>query len=246
MLAIDSDPGHLNPAITTSGGTHTASELLYNGLVELGPELEPIPELAESWTVGEDGAVYTFKLREGVTWHDGEPFTSADVKFSFEEVLLQFHSRTRASVGPVLDSIETPDDLTVVFNFTEPYAPLLGQLDVTEAPIVAQHIYEGSDPQENPANIDPVGTGPFRFVSYTPDSEVRLERNPDYWKPDLPLLDEVVMRVNPEKGSQVIALEAGDVQWLWGVPVRTSPGWTRIRTSSSCGPTGIPAARIAS
>lgn len=223
VLAIDSDPGHLNPAITTSGGTHTASELIYNGLVELGEDLEPLPELAESWTVEEDGAVYTFKLRDGVTWHDGEPFTSADVKFSFEEVLLKFHSRTRASVGPVLDSIETPDDLTVVFNFSEPYAPLLGQLDVTEAPIVAQHIYEGSDPQENPANIEPVGTGPFRFVSYAPDSEIRLERNPDYWKPGLPKLDEVVMRVNPEKGSQVIALEAGDVQWLWGVPGPDQP-----------------------
>jgi len=183
----------------------------------------PLVVMAESWTVEEDGAVYTFKLRDGVTWHDGEPFTSADVKFSFEEVLLEFHARTRASVGPVLDSIETPDDLTVVFNFTEPYAPLLGQLDVTEAPIVAQHIYEGSDPQENPANIDPVGTGPFRFVSYAPDSEIRLERNPDYWKPGLPKLDEVVMRVNPEKGSQVIALEAGDVQWLWGVPGPDQP-----------------------
>ena len=223
VLAIDSDPGHLNPAITTSGATHTASELIYNGLVELGEDLEPLPELAESWQIEEDGAVYRFTLRNGVTWHDGEPFTSADVKFSFEEVLLEFHARTRASVGPVLDSIETPDDLTVVFNFTEPYAPLLGQLDVTEAPIVAQHIYEGSDPQENPANIDPVGTGPFRFVSYAPDSEVRLERNPDYWKPGLPKLDEVVMRVNPEKGSQVIALEAGDVQWLWGVPGPDQP-----------------------
>ncbi|MBA2556614.1 MAG: ABC transporter substrate-binding protein [Chloroflexi bacterium] len=223
VVAIDSDPGHLNPAITTSGATHTASELIYNGLVELGPELEPLPELAESWTVEEDGAVYRFKLRDGVTWHDGEPFTSADVKFSFEEVLLQFHSRTRASVAPVLDAIETPDELTVVFRFTEPYAPLLGQLDVTEAPIVAQHVYEGSDPQENPANIAPIGTGPFRFVSYTPDSEVRLAANPDYWKPDLPKLDQVVMRVNPEKGSQVIALEAGDVQWLWGLPGPDQP-----------------------
>ncbi len=218
VVAIDSDPGHLNPAITTSGATHTAAELMYNGLVELGPDLEPLPELAESWAIEEEGAVYRFALREGVTWHDGEPFTSADVKFSFEEVLLEFHSRTRASVGPVLETIETPDDLTVVFRFREPYAPLLGQLDVTEAPIVAQHIYEGSDPQENPANVDPVGTGPFRFVSYTPDSEIRLERNDDYWKPELPKLDEVVMRVNPERGSQVIALEAGDAQWLWGVP----------------------------
>lgn len=221
VVAIDSDPGHLNPAITTSGATHTAAELMYNGLVELGPDLEPVPELAESWAIEEEGAVYRFTLREGVTWHDGEPFTSADVKFSFEEVLLQFHSRTRASVGPVLETIETPDDLTVVFRFREPYAPLLGQLDVTEAPIVAQHIYEGSDPQENPANVDPVGTGPFRFVSYAPDSEIRLERNPDYWKPGLPNLDEVVMRVNPDKGSQVIALESdqeGSVHWLWGVP----------------------------
>ncbi len=123
VLAIDSDPGHLNPAITTSGATHTASELIYNGLVELGEDLEPLPELAESWQIEEDGAVYRFTLRDGVTWHDGEPFTSADVKFSFEEVLLEFHARTRASVGPVLDSIETPDDLTVVFNFSEPYAP---------------------------------------------------------------------------------------------------------------------------
>ncbi len=218
VVAVSSDPGGLNPAITTSGGTHTASELMYNGLVGLGPDLEPIPELAESWEIEDGGRVYRFTLRDGVTWHDGQPFTSADVKFSFEEVLLKYHSRTRASLSPALAGIDAPDDRTVVFRFNRPYAPLLLQLDVTEAPIVAQHIYQGSDPQQNPANSSPVGTGPFRFVSYTPGAEIVAERNPDYFKEGLPYLDRVVQRVIPEESNQVIALEAGEVQWIWGVP----------------------------
>lgn len=218
VVAISADPGHLNPAITTSGGTHTASELIYNGLVELGDDGDLVPGLAESWEITEGGAVYTFTLQEDVLWHDGTPFTAEDVVFSFNEVLLQFHSRTAASVGNAIESIEAPDPNTVVFTFQQPYAPLLQQLSVTEAPIVAKHIYEGSDPNENPANLEPVGTGPFRFVSYEPDSEIRLEKNPDYFKEGLPYLDEVVMRIIPEDGSQVIALESQDVDWLWGVP----------------------------
>ncbi|MDP8958857.1 MAG: ABC transporter substrate-binding protein [Actinomycetota bacterium] len=218
VVAIDSDPGHLNPAITTSGSTHTASELLYNGLVDLGPDLEPLPELAESWDVEEDGALYRFHLRDDVTWHDGTPFTSADVQFSFEEVLLELHSRTAASVGTAIESIQTPDDHTVEFRFRQPYAPLLRQLNVTEAPIVARHVYEGSDLQENPANTSPVGTGPFQFVSYSPEAEIVLDRNPDYFKEDLPHLGQVVMRIIPDEGSRVIAFEAGEVDWLWGVP----------------------------
>ncbi|MDP9019549.1 MAG: ABC transporter substrate-binding protein [Actinomycetota bacterium] len=228
VAAIDSDPGQLNPAITTSGSVHTASELMFNGLVALSPELEPVPELAESWEIEDDGALYRFQLREDVTWHDGEPFTSADVKFSFEEVLLEFHSRTKASVGNALESIETPDDHTVEFHFAEPYAPLLQQLDVTEAPIIPQHVYEGTDPQENPANLAPVGTGPFRFASYDPGQEVVLDANQDYFKQDLPYLDRVVLRVIPEEGNQVVALESGEVDWLFGVP---GPDLARLEES---------------
>lgn len=218
VVAIDSDPGGLNPAITTSGGTHTASELMYNGLVELDEKSEPKAELAESWDIEGNGAVYRFKLRPGVKWHDGKPFTSADVKYSFEEVLLKLHSRTKASVGTAIQSIETPDENTVVFTFKQPYAPFLQQLDVTEAPIVAKHIYEGTDLLTNPANQAPVGTGPFKIVSYEKGTEVRMDRNPDYFKKDLPYLDTVVMRVIPEPASQVSALENGEVGWVFDVP----------------------------
>jgi peptide/nickel transport system substrate-binding protein len=218
VVAISADPGHMNPAITTSGATHTAAELIYNGLLGRDDRGDPVSDLAESWTIEQAGAVYRFRLRDGITWHDGTRFTAADVKFTFDEVLLKFHARTKASMGGVLTGIDTPDDRTVVFRFKQPYAPLLQQLDATEAPIVARHLYQGSDPQTNPANVSPVGTGPFKFVSYRKGAEIRLARNPSYFKPGLPYLDELVMRVIPDAGTQVLALENGEIDFLWGVP----------------------------
>jgi peptide/nickel transport system substrate-binding protein len=218
VVAIPADPGHLNPAITTSGATHTAAELLYNGLLGRDERGNPLPELAESWQVEQAGAVYRFRLQDSVKWHDGTPFTSADVKFSFEEVLLKYHARTKASMGGVLAGIDTPDDRTVVFRFKIPYAPLLFQLDVTEAPIVAKHIYQNTDPQTSAANASPVGTGPFRLVSYKKGAEIRLARNPTYFKKGMPYLDELVMRIVPDVATQVLALENGEIDFLWGVP----------------------------
>ena len=140
VAALSSDPGQLNPAITTSGTVHPASELFYNGLVSMDENLEPVPELASTWQVEQDGALYRFILREGVRWHDGQPFTSADVKYTYDEALLKFHARTRASMGPALAAIETPDERTVFFRFKQPYAPLLQQLDVTKGPIIPRHV----------------------------------------------------------------------------------------------------------
>lgn len=218
VVAISADPGHLNPAITTSGATHTAAELLYNGLLGRDERGNPVPDLAESWQVEQGGAVYRFRLQGGVKWHDGMPFTSADVKWTFEEVLLKLHARTKASMGGVLAAIETPDDRTVVFRFKQPYAPLLYQLDGTEAPILAKHVYQGGDPQTHPANASPIGTGPFKLTSYKKGAEIRLARNPSYFKKGLPYLDELVMRIIPDAATQVLALENGEVDFLWGVP----------------------------
>lgn len=241
VAALDSDPGSLNPAATTSGGVHAASELMFNGLVSLDENLEPVPELAESWEVEEGGALYRFTLREDVTWHDGEAFDSADVVYSFEEVLLELHSRTQASVGNAIESITAPDPRTVEFRFAQPYAPLLQQLDVTEAPIVPEHVYAGSDPAENPANQAPIGTGPYRFASYEPGSEIRMTRNEEYFEEGLPYLDEVVMRVIPDEASRVNALRAGEVDWLSGVPgperaaLADDPGFDSLQTQINPG-----------
>lgn len=226
VVAIVSDPGHLNPAITTSGATHAAAELLYNGLLGRDERGEPVPELAESWQVEQGGLVYRFRLHDGVKWHDGVPFTSADVKFTFEEALLKFHARTRASMGALLAGIDTPDDRTVVFRFKQPYAPLLYQLDATEAPIIARHVYNGTNLQTDPANVNPVGTGPFKFVSYAKGAEIRLTRNPAYFKPGLPPADGLVMRVIPDLAVQVLALENGEVDFLWELP---GPQQARIK-----------------
>ena len=230
VVAAGADPGQFNPAISTAGGTHFIADNLYNGLVFLDEKLEPKPDLAESWSVSDGGKTYTFKLRANVKWHDGVAFTSADVKFSFEQVLLKYHARTKAGLEAVLSGIDTPDDRTVVMRFKQPYGPLLQRLDVVEAPIVAKHIYEGKDPTAADANLKPVGTGPFKLSAYTKGDIVRMVRNPDYFKPGLPYLDELVFKIIPQSNTQVAALERGEVDFLSGVP---GPDLARLQASGN-------------
>lgn len=214
IIGVAGDPGHLNPAISTAGPLHAVAGSLYNGLVALDREGAPTPDLAQRWEVSPDGRVVSFHLVQGVRWHDGQAFSSADVKYSFEEVLLKLHARARAGLAPVIQAIETPDAHTVVFRLQRPHPALLRQLDVTEAPIIARHIYAGSDPNQNPANLKPVGTGPFRFDSYRRDDQVVLLRNPAYFKPGLPRLERLVFRILPNAATQMNALLAGEVDML--------------------------------
>lgn len=214
VIAVSGDPGHLNPAISTAGPLHAVAGSLFNGLVSLDEAGMPQPDLAESWTVTPDGLGITFRLRAGVRWHDGRPFTAEDVKVSFEQVLLRFHARARAGLAPAIAGIEAPDPATVIFRLRRPHPALLRQLDVTEAPIVPAHLFAGTDPDTNPANLRPVGTGPFRFEAYRRDDQVVLTRNPAYFKPGLPRLDRLVFRIIPDANTQVNALLAGEVDML--------------------------------
>lgn len=241
VTAVNSDPGHFNPGITTGYDVHVIADSMFNGLVALDQELNPIPDLATGWTVSDDSTVYTFELADA-RWHDGQPFTSEDVKFTFENVLFKYHSRTKAGLGDVVEAIETPDPRTVVFRMKEPYGPLLQRLDVTEAPILPAHVFgSGGDPNDHPANLQPVGTGPFRLADYRPDDTVTLERNPDYFKDGLPHLDRLIFRIIPDDTTQLLALERGELDYLNRIPLvdverlKEEGGFTLFATSTGPG-----------
>ncbi|CAN5625095.1 ABC transporter substrate-binding protein [soil metagenome] len=235
--------GTLNPAVSTQGGMQQAAGLLFSGLVEIDENAEPVPELATEWEILDDGATYVFTLAEDVVFHDGEPLTAEDVKWSYEAALLRHHARTQASIGPALEepcapAPEPPDcpsieaveasgseQATVTFRFARPYGPLLQQLTHTDGAILPKHIWEGEEPPTAatpwPEGQDPVGTGPFRFASHDA-SEIVFERNPEYFRDPEPYLDRVVQRA-VEPAAQAQALANGEIDWLWGVSGQDLP-----------------------
>jgi peptide/nickel transport system substrate-binding protein len=201
-----------------------------DGLVTYDKDFKPVPQLAESWTQSGDGKTIAFKLRPGVKWHDGKPFTAADVKFSIE--LTKKSSPVAAATYAHLTSVETPDDLTVVLQFEHPSQAVWAVLDGAKTQILPRHLYEGTDANTNPYNNKPIGTGAFIFQEWVRGSHIRLKRNPDYWDKGKPLLDEITFRIIPDAGARGIALETGEVQYapLPAIPlvearrIRSKPG----------------------
>lgn len=213
VVAADSEPKNLNPAAVASNGVFFIASKVVEPLAEASytgkDGLEP--RLATAWEGSADGLSVTFKLREGVTWHDGKPFTSADVAFSALEVWKKVQNIGR-SVFANLEAVDTPDAATAVFRFSKP-TPL--QLIRNALPVVTsvipKHLYEGTDIATNPANTKLVGTGPFRFAEYKPGEYYRLTRNETYWDKNAPKLDEIVYRVLPDRAGAGAALEAEEV-----------------------------------
>ncbi|MFN2392759.1 MAG: ABC transporter substrate-binding protein [Pyrinomonadaceae bacterium] len=214
VVAVTGDPGGLNPAVTTQGGVHLVCGSIFSGLVAQDFDLNPVPDLAERWEVSKDGQTYTFYLAPNAEFHDGVPVTSADVKYTFEEMLLKFHSRTRASIGDNLRQISALDAHTVVFEFNRPYAAFLQLIDVTNAPIMPKHLYENTDPLTNPYNVKPVGSGAFKFQEWAKGDHITLARNEKYFKTGKPYLDRIVYKVMPSSATAAIAFENGEADYF--------------------------------
>ena len=176
------------------------------------------PDLAESWDIADDLMTYTFHLREGVKWHDGEAFTAKDVKWTFESILEYGDQAYTYSYVKMIDSIETPDDYTVVFHMAYPCGTFVESVGDYQGPdILPAHIYEGTDPYTNPANQSPIGTGPFKFVEAKLGSYCKLEANPDYYG-DGPYLDGVIYNFIPDETTAMTAMEAGEAGWMTATP----------------------------
>lgn len=219
--AIIPDPPMLVAAFSVSSPAIIVGGKIFEGLCSLGFDFELKPALAESWEEGADGRSWTFRLRRGVTWHDGRPFTSADVAFSIMEVSKKLHSRSIQTLANVT-AVETPDAHTAVFRLSAPAPFMRTALVSHETSIVPRHVYEGTDILNNPANARPVGTGPFRFREWRRGSFIILERNPDYWDKPKPYLDRIVFRVIPDASARAAALETGDLHVAGPNPVPLS------------------------
>ena len=215
------EPGVLSTNFDVGQNVSNLSSKIFDGLIKLGPDLTPLPELATAWEVSADGLTLTFHLRRGVKWHDGQPFTSADVSFSIQEVWRKFQPRLRTALANV-DDVLTPDDYTVEFKLSRPAPVILLALNRLQAQILPRHLYQETDILRNPHNVKPVGTGPFRFKDWVRGDRIVLERNPDYWDTGKPYLDGVIFRIIPDAAARSAAFERGDVQYGSVFPVPLS------------------------
>ena len=212
IMVVKPEPPTLASYLSTSGPIGQVSTKIYEGLLEYNFDLSPKPGLAKSWDVSADGKTITFKLQEGVKFHDGTPFTSADVQYSIMEVLKKVHPRAPNSFKEVL-AVETPDALTAVFKLANAAPYLIRALSGYESPIVSKKLFEGTDLRANPTANKPIGTGPFKFVEWKKGQYIRLDRNDDYWRDGLPYLDRIVARFIPDASTRSAALEKGEVHF---------------------------------
>ena len=189
QFALMGSPDTLDPHKTSGTLTFQAVRSFYDTLVEPDADGNIIPALAESWTVSPDNLTWTFVLRKGVTFHNGDKLTSADVKASFERLVSL--DGGKASEFSSIESITTPDESTVVLSLSSPYAPLLATLASGWSAILPAGLIAA----DHDFGSSPVGTGPFTLVEWIRDGKIVLEKNPRYWMKGVPKIDGVVMNI---------------------------------------------------
>ena len=209
-MVVFPEPPVLVSAANSSTFPAIVSTKIHEGLLKYDLAMKPQPSLATAWSVSPDGKTVTFQLRKGVTWHDGKPFTSADVKFSLEKVWKVLHPRGRTIFGNVTE-VETPDDFTAVVKLEKPSPSMMLSLSGYESQVVPKHIYDGTDFNTNPRLSAPIGTGPFMFKEWRKGEFIRLERNPNYWDKGKPYLDAIIVRIMPDAGATATAFETGEL-----------------------------------
>lgn len=207
IMARAADTTGLDPHTQTAFASFRLLELIYEPLVNLDADLNIVPALAESWEFNEDATILTLNLRQGVTFHDGSAFTAEDVKASFERILDEATGAAARANYLSIESIDTPDDFTIVFNLSTADVPLLAALATTNAAIVPSEMVAEGD-----FTSKAVGTGPFILDQWIPEENTILRANADWWG-DGPFVDGVEMRVIPDEASILAALRAGEIDF---------------------------------
>ena len=202
-------PPHFNSGIKSGATLYAGASNIFVGLVEINENFEAEPYLAKSWEISDDGLTYTFHLEEGTEFHDGKPVTSKDVAFSLG-VSKENHPFGPSMFGAV-DRVETPDDHTVVIQLKNPHPALLYSVCIPLLPILPEHVYGPANGpiRDNPANIQAIGSGPFKMTEYVPGKSYILERYDNFMRPGQPYLDRYIGIKNSSASGSVIALSQG-------------------------------------
>jgi peptide/nickel transport system substrate-binding protein len=210
VMIIESSPTNLDPRVGIDGQSERIDELLFDALLTRDEHFNVQPGLAERWEIP-DPLTYVFHLHRGVIFHDGRPLTSRDVKWTFDSLLQGKLRSTKTATYRYVDRIDTPDDLTVVFHLKEPFAALLWNLSEGAIGIVPYGSLDEITRQ-------PIGTGPFKFVSAETDKEVILQRNDAYWG-ETPRLARVRFAVVPDATTQALELRKGSADLTSNSPM---------------------------
>ncbi|WP_095199828.1 ABC transporter substrate-binding protein [Mesorhizobium carmichaelinearum] len=205
VIGIPLEPPHLDP---TAGAAAAIREVTYanvfEGLTRIGPNSEVLPDLAESWTVSDDGKVYTFKLHTGVKFHDGSDFSADDVKFSLDRARAENSVNAQKQLFAAIDKVDVVDPATVKVTLTHPQGSFLYNMGWGDAVIVS--------PKSADTNKEkPVGTGPFKFENWAKGSSITLVKSDHYWGAPA-FLEKVEFRIVPDAAAAVPALLSGDIQ----------------------------------
>ncbi|MNH71300.1 Oligopeptide-binding protein AppA precursor [compost metagenome] len=199
VVIVPQDPDYLDPHLAVAAGTSEMMFNVYEGLLKPNEKGEVYPAIAESYEISKDGLTYTFKLRQGVKFHNGNLLTAQDVKYSYDRLAGKDTGKPLQPAFAGIDSITTPDDHTVIIKLKENNASFLTSLTAAVIPKGYQD-----------SNKKPVGTGPFKFVEYVPGQRLVLEKNPDYYIKDVPKLDKVEFRIIPDQEAALLALKSGE------------------------------------
>src|SRR5712671_1250983 len=202
VMALDESPRNLDPRVGTDAASERLIQLMFSSLVKRSLTYDIEPDIALSWDIP-NPTTYIFHLRTDARFQDGRPLTSKDVVYTFRSVLSGAIQTPKAGTYRLVESVDAPDDRTVVFKLKEPFAPFLWNLTRGAIGIVP-------DGSPNDFGRNPVGSGAFKFVRYVPDSEVVLARNDDYYG-EKSKIAEVQFKIIPEPIVRALELRKGSV-----------------------------------
>ncbi|WP_145413960.1 nickel ABC transporter substrate-binding protein [Paenibacillus xylanexedens] len=221
------DIGTMNPH-TYNPSQLFAQSMIYEPLVSYQKDGKLEPALAESWTISDDGKVYTFKLRQGVKFSDGTPFNAEIVKKNFDSVMKNKKTHSWLGIVGVLDKTEVVDDHTFRMTLTEPYYPVLQDLSVVRPFRFLGAAGFPDDGDTSKGIKEPVGTGPWMLADYKQDEYAVFKRNPNYWG-TAPAFDQITVKIIPDAETRVLAFEKGDLDLIYGEGVISLDAFQQLR-----------------